>query len=91
MDLVLALVVIAIVLCLLYFLFLEIKRQQKVTGRYKRKKLKKRDLNKKLLTMLGGNEKVAIRLLDNIQKKNPGKSYVWYQEKVIRDLERDRR
>ncbi len=48
-------------------------------------------LNKRLLTMLGGDEKAALRLLRNVRQNNPGKSYMWYQEKVIRDLQRDRR
>jgi uncharacterized protein HemY len=91
MDFVIASIALAIVLLLMYFLFQEIQRQQKVTDKYKQKKLKKKSLNKKLLTMLSGDEKAAIRLLSNIQKKNPDKSYVWCQEKVIRDLERDRR
>jgi uncharacterized protein HemY len=91
MDFIITLVALAIVLLLMYFLFQEIQRQQKVTDKYKQKKLKKKSLNKKLLTMLSGDEKAAIRLLSNIQKKNPDKSYVWCQEKVIRDLERDRR
>jgi hypothetical protein len=41
--------------------------------------------------MLSGDKKAAIRLLDNVQKKNPDKSYTWCQEKAIGDLERDRR
>jgi hypothetical protein len=41
--------------------------------------------------MLRGDKKVALRLLKSVRKNNPGRSYVWYQEKVIRDLERDRR
>lgn len=91
MDFIIGCLALAIVLCLMYFLFQEIKRQQKIIGKYKRKKIKNRDLSKKLLTMLSGDEKAAIRLLENIKKKNPGESYIWCQEKVIRDLERDRR
>jgi hypothetical protein len=49
MDFIIGCLALAIVLCLIYFLFQEIKRQQKVAGRDKRKKLKKRGLNKKLL------------------------------------------
>jgi hypothetical protein len=41
--------------------------------------------------MLGGDKQVVLRLLRNARKNNPGKSYLWYHEKVIRDLERDRR
>ena len=70
-----------------YILFKEIKKQKKVKVKIKLDNT----LSKKLLTMLNGDKKTALRLLRNIRQNNPGKSYVWYQEKVIRDLERDRR
>ncbi|WP_036479165.1 hypothetical protein [Myxosarcina sp. GI1] len=72
---------------LVYILYQEINKQK----RAKRKLKLDTGLNKKLLTMLNGDEKAALRLLRNIRQNNSGKSYVWYQEKVIRDLERDRR
>lgn len=72
-------------ICLLYFLFRQIQRQ--ITSKPKLD----RSLDQKLLTMLGGDKKAALRLLRNVRKHHPGKSYLWYYEKVIRDLERDRR
>ena len=72
---------------LIYVLFKEIKKQTKVKAKYKLDN----NLSKKLLTMLNGDEKVALRLLRSVRQNHPGQNYVWYQEKVIRDLERDRR
>lgn len=77
----------AILAFLIYLLFQEIQKQKRAKVSYRLNPV----LNKKLLTMLGGDEKAALRLLKGVRKSNPGKSYVWYQEKVIRDLERDRR
>lgn len=63
MDFIIICIALAIILCFIYFLFQEIKRKQKITGKYKRKKQKKRGLSKKIFTMLSGDEKAAIRLL----------------------------
>ena len=73
-------------LFIIYILFQEIQKSKTVRG----KKLD-RSLDKQLLTMLNGDKKTVLRLLRNARKNNPGKSYLWYHEKVIRDLERDRR
>lgn len=81
------LVLFAILGFLIYILLKEIKRQKKAKAPYRLNPV----LNQRILTMLNGNEKAALRLLRGVRKSNPGKSYVWYQEKVIRDLERDRR
>lgn len=72
---------------LIYLFFQEIKKQKKAKAKLR---LDNR-LSKRLLSMLSGDEKTALRLLRNARKNNPHKSYIWYQEKVIRDLERDRR
>lgn len=72
---------------LIYILFEEIQKQKKAKAPYTLNPV----LNQRILTMLGGDEKAALRLLRGVRKSNPDKSYVWYQEKVIRDLERDRR
>ena len=87
MNHIVLLALMAILFFLIYLLFQEIKKQKKANAKYKLD----RGLNKRLLTMLGGDEKAALRLLRGVCKSNPGKSYVWYQEKVIKDLERDRR
>jgi hypothetical protein len=50
-----------------------------------------RRLQRKLLTLLHGNVATAKRLLKYQRQLHPGKSDNWYLEKVIHDLERDRR
>ena len=50
-----------------------------------------RSLDRQLLTMLDGDRQAALRLLRGARKNNPGRSYLWYREKVIRDLLRDRK
>ncbi|MCS6814839.1 MAG: hypothetical protein NZ772_14890 [Cyanobacteria bacterium] len=49
------------------------------------------DLNRRLLTVLGGNGDIAQRLLEHSRQKFPNRDLVWYYEKVLDDLERDRR
>ncbi|BAY94784.1 hypothetical protein [Tolypothrix sp. PCC 7601] len=44
-----------------------------------------------LLILVKGDVATAKRLLAQQRRKNPGKSDNWYLEKVIYDLERDRR
>ena len=87
MDYLIFLGAFAILTFLIYILFKEIQKQKKAKAPYTLNPV----LNQKILTMLGGDEKVALRLLRGVRRSNPGRSYVWYQEKVIRDLERDRR
>ncbi|MBD2040685.1 tetratricopeptide repeat protein [Microcoleus sp. FACHB-672] len=48
-------------------------------------------LERKLINLLNGNRSAAERLIEQTRYKNPGKSENWYWEKVIYDLERDRR
>lgn len=71
--------------CSMYILFRQI--QQQINSKPKLD----RSLERQLLTMLAGDKQAALRLLRNVRKHHPGKSYLWYYEKVIRDLERDRR
>jgi hypothetical protein len=47
-------------------------------------------LERKLLSLVGGDQSLATRLLFNIRWKNPQKSRTWCYEKVIYDLQRDR-
>ncbi len=89
-------VIFVLVLGFLFYIFYkEIKKQKRkkiVNVNAKKVNLTSdMGLNKKLLKMLNGDENAALRLIRNVRLKNPGKSYGWYQEKVIRDLERDRR
>jgi hypothetical protein len=71
--------------CLICILFQQIQQQTKIKPKLDL------SLDQQLLTMFGGDKKAALRLLRNVRKHHPGKSYLWYYEKVIRDLERDRR
>ncbi|WP_157871785.1 hypothetical protein [Gloeothece verrucosa] len=48
-------------------------------------------LESKVLKLVGGQRDVAQRLIDNIKRKNVDKDEIWCWEKVIEDLERDRR
>jgi hypothetical protein len=48
-------------------------------------------LEGKILRLLQGDRELAIRLLKNVKERTPGQSYEWYLQKVIWDLERDRR
>ncbi len=50
-----------------------------------------RRLQSKLLTLLCGDTATAKRLLKQQRQLRPGESDNWYLEKVIYDLERDRR
>ena len=44
-----------------------------------------------LLSLVNGDTAAAQRLLDRAKQNNPGREPVWYVEKVIEDLIRDRR
>ena len=72
-------------IALIGLLFWQLQKQQK------NKPKLNRSLDKELLRLLGGDKNAALRLLRNARKNHPGRSYLWYHEKVIRDLERDRR
>jgi hypothetical protein len=48
-------------------------------------------LQKKLLRMLHHDQATLDRLLRAAEYRHPGRSQQWYLEKVIYDLERDRR
>ncbi|MCT7951095.1 tetratricopeptide repeat protein [Ancylothrix sp. C2] len=48
------------------------------------------ELEKKLLMLLNGERRTALRLVESAQAKYPDKTIDWYYEKVIWDIERDR-
>lgn len=48
-------------------------------------------LHNQLLRLLRGDRKAANRLLEHVRELHPGRSERWYYEKVIYDLQRDRR
>ncbi|MEH2195138.1 MAG: hypothetical protein V7K98_21205 [Nostoc sp.] len=52
---------------------------------------KNRRLQKRLLVLLNGDATTAERLLKQQRQRHQGESEKWYLEKVIYDLERDRR
>ena len=79
-------IVLVILLYLIYILWQQIEQQK----RQPKSKLD-RSLDRQLLTMLGGDRQAALRLLRHARRNNPGRSYLWYHEKVSRDLSRDRR
>ncbi len=74
---------------LILFIFRRSKSSQ--NPRSKSSTLPKHHLTKRLLLLLHGNTDAAERLLTAAYKKYPHRSKQWYLEKVIRDLERDRR
>jgi hypothetical protein len=41
--------------------------------------------------MVAGDRNAALRLINAVREKHPGKDEFWYWEKVIDDLEKDRR
>ena len=49
-----------------------------------------RQLERKLVKLLGGNQNTANRLIQQSQLRYPDKSADWHWEKAIYDLERDR-
>lgn len=50
-----------------------------------------REVQNKLLSMVNGDSRMADRLLDHARKHNAHRTEQWVWEKVIYDLERDRR
>jgi hypothetical protein len=48
------------------------------------------DIDRRLLRAVGGDRKLAKRLLDQARWRYPDKSERWYAEKVLYDLDRDR-
>lgn len=50
-----------------------------------------RDVQVQLLAMVNGDQPTANRLVNHVRQSNPGRSEQWVWERVISDLERDRR
>jgi hypothetical protein len=51
---------------------------------------RQRQIERKLLKLLGGDQKTAHRLIQQSRRRYPDKSADWHWEKAIYDLERDR-
>lgn len=81
------LTLVTVLLSSIYTLWQQIKKQKASRPKSRLDK----SLDRQLLTMLNGDRAAALRLLRGARKNNPGRSYLWYHEKVIRDLSRDRR
>ena len=103
-NLILFSVIIALLFCLyvlLTDLIDEVKSQtqhpqnpKKMMGQRGRKKGRERSnskLERKSLVMLHGNRSTAARLISGAKQSHPNKPKDWYLEKVIGNLERDRR
>lgn len=86
-------------LILLFFLLKEINLPKSKTKKYKNKfahstiskKPKIAYLQSKLLIMVAGERKVVERLISHLRYKNPEETEIWYWEKAIYNLKRDRR
>lgn len=46
---------------------------------------------RQLMRLLHGDRQAVERLISSAQMNQPGKSQKWYEEKVLHDLDRDRR
>jgi tetratricopeptide (TPR) repeat protein len=44
-------------------------------------------LRQRLLMLVGGHWEIAVRAIEHLQEKHPGRSEAWYIEKVVYDLE----
>ena len=88
-----AAIAISILLCLLLFAWMQ-RRNSSGGGQSRRDNRKIRpqhpQLERKLVKLLGGNQKAANRLVEQSQLRHPDKSADWHWEKAIYDLERDR-
>jgi hypothetical protein len=99
MGLVLALILVISGIAL-FFLFFKATSQQPSKNRRKtpsstrsssfERAYNSSHLEKRLMTLLHGDQKVAHRLINSIQKRFPEKDRIWCLEKVISDIERDR-
>ena len=83
---------------LLFLLFRAIQNQKPKSRRvpislpqYKASSAKvSNHLKQRLLLLVGGDQKTASRLLNNLKQNYPHQPESWYWEKAILDLERDR-
>jgi hypothetical protein len=77
-------------------LIIEVKKRQKdrklsLDSNYYSADLPDLKVQQKLLSMMLGDRQAVKRTIDRIKQKYPGKTEVWYWEKAIEDLEKDRR
>lgn len=82
-----------LVICCLLAVAWQQRRQLRSSGRSNSSQIlrpQQRQLERKLLKLLGGDSNTANRLIQQSRLKHPDKSLDWHWEKVIYDLERDR-
>jgi hypothetical protein len=88
-----AAIAISVILCLSLFVWMR-SRNPSSGGQNRRDNRQIRpqhpQLERKLVKLLGGNQKAANRLIQQSQLRHPDKSADWHWEKAIYDLERDR-
>lgn len=93
----LALIVcIGLLTILTIILWIEIKRTRKdrkslIDSNHYLAELPNPQIQQKLLAMVGGDRHIVQRLITNVKRKYPHQTELWYWEKAIEDLERDRR
>lgn len=89
----------------IWFLWLEILRQRrrrpkrlKIGNAHGASRTKKQTTapydpptKRYLIQLLHGDRQAVERLMDSARARQPGKPECWYAEKVLHDLERDRR
>src|SRR6478672_3300384 len=70
------------------------KRKREQTSRQldqQESRIKDREKYQLLVSRLRGDRDTALRLVKSAKINNPGRDETWYWEKVLRDLDRDRR
>lgn len=88
-----ALILVIAILVILFF-FLKQRRvryPQFIQNLFTSNKQGNSHLNQRLLKLLHGDKNAARRLIEQAKRRNPGREENWYYEKVISDLESDRR
>ncbi|MGE5657286.1 MAG: hypothetical protein ACM37W_11820 [Actinomycetota bacterium] len=83
-------------IAILYILFFLLKKQRVRAPQFLRKFFTFKTqgnsrLQQRLLRLLHGDKNAVRRLIEQAKSRNPGRSENWYYEKVISDLESDRR
>ena len=94
--------VLALIICifllitLIGVLFIEINQQHKgrklsLNENYYLTDFPSLKIQQKLLSLVNGDRHSVKKIINNIKQKYPGKTELWYWEKAINDLEKDRR
>jgi hypothetical protein len=88
------LLAIALIIALIFWLNRRQSRRRPVTYRSATATAPSRSVRgqtqRQLLRLVGGNQAVAERLVEQVQLRNPSQSEQWCWEKAIYDIHRDR-